>query len=62
MAKAVAKPSGSGDSSKVTKIITCDCIHEIQDSIYGKGNRVHNKGGAKNTVKWKCTVCNKEKK
>ncbi len=42
----------------MTKIIKCDCQHEDQDKMYGKGNRVHNetRGG-----KWRCTICKKEK-
>jgi hypothetical protein len=37
-----------------TKIMICSCSHEFQDSVYGKGMRVHNvntKGQAF------CTVC-----
>lgn len=42
----------------MTKIIKCDCKHESQDKLYGRGYRVHN-----GTIsgKWRCTVCKKEK-
>ena len=35
----------------------CDCKHEFQDSLYGKGKRVHTVG----RKHIKCTVCAKEK-
>ena len=40
-------------------ILRCDCKHEGQDSLHGKGNRVFNpisKPGF-----YRCTVCLKEK-
>lgn len=40
--------------SERTEILSCTCVHEDQDKIYGKGRRVHNvntKGEAF------CTVC-----
>lgn len=36
----------------------CDCKHEFQDSVYGKGKRVHTVGRTSTY----CTVCGKEKK
>jgi len=40
----------------------CDCNHEYQDKVYGKGNRVHNEKKPKGTAKeYRCTVCGKEK-
>jgi len=44
----------------MTKIMQCDCVHEDQDKMYGKKNRVHNSCG-KDAGKWRCTVCKKEK-
>ena len=40
----------------------CSCKSEYQDSKYGKGQRVHNRGVSKiNNDKpaWVCTVCGK---
>ncbi len=44
-------------------IYPCNCSHNQQDEMYGKGNRVHNPcKPAKLPVKWiRCTVCRKEK-
>ncbi len=36
-------------------IAKCTCIHEGQDKIHGRGNRVFNLG--KSAEKGKCTVC-----
>ena len=46
-----------------TKIIKCNCKHEYQDRVYGKGKRLANKMTGGKTVKknsWRCTVCGKE--
>lgn len=40
-----------------TKILKCDCKHDVQDKIYGKGNRLHNKG----LKQYTCTVCEKKR-
>lgn len=45
------------------EIIKCTCVHEYQDAVYGKWNRVMNpigkgdKGGKDGTHR--CTVCKK---
>ncbi len=40
----------------------CTCSNEYQDKRYGKGKRVHNQAVDINkTIKWRCTVCTKEK-
>lgn len=41
------------------KPMKCDCTHEEQDKIYGKGMRLHNPGGKASDYgkKWYCTVC-----
>lgn len=45
-----------------TKILKCDCIHEYQDKLYGKGMRVHTSGNPQSTrPKFTCTVCTKIK-
>jgi hypothetical protein len=50
-------------SNDQTKIMKCECKHEEQDKLYGKGMRVHNpapqKGASPNRVR--CTVCRKER-
>ena len=45
---------------KVThaKVMKCNCESEMQDKLYGKGNRVHNKTNSG----YRCTVCSNEKK
>lgn len=44
-----------------TVIMRCTCDHEVQDKMYGKGMRVHNRidGGkaAKEPIGYCCTVC-----
>lgn len=40
-------------------IMACDCQHESQDNIHGKGKRVHNL--CKKGIYCRCTVCGKEK-
>lgn len=45
------------------KIAKCTCVHESQDQLHGKGNRVHNPAASKagtSKTKWRCTVCGKE--
>lgn len=37
----------------------CVGVHEYQDSVYGKGNRVFTSSGGKE-CKEKCTVCGNE--
>jgi len=44
-----------------TVIVKCKCQHEFQDKHYGKGNRVHNVGGTKQTITGRCTICQDEK-
>ena len=38
-----------------TKIITCNCISEFQDKLYGDKKRVHNLSF--DSKKCTCTVC-----
>lgn len=54
---------GSGD----VRVLTCNCIHEYQDSRYGKGRRLHNPTeklapGATTVKLYRCTVCKTERK
>ncbi len=44
-----------------TKIISCNCEHEYQDSKYGKKMRVHNCGEGKDKTVVRCTVCGNKK-
>lgn len=44
-----------------SKIRSCNCNHEFQDSRYGLGLRVHTVGGKANSPTFRCTVCGKEK-
>lgn len=37
----------------------CNCAHEFQDKVYGKGIRVHNP--CKEGKAGRCTVCGNEK-
>ena len=45
-------------------IVACDCKHEAQDRLHGKGMRVKNptakSGLGPNQVEVRCTVCKKE--
>lgn len=41
-------------------VIKCNCVHEFQDRIYGKGMRLANEMGDNNG--YRCTVCGKEYK
>jgi hypothetical protein len=38
------------------KIVKCTCKHEFQDETYGKGMRVYNPAGDKQSG-GRCTVC-----
>lgn len=40
-----------------TIVLPCDCEDKEQDVMYGKGNRLHNRGGSKDTPRAYCTVC-----
>jgi hypothetical protein len=40
---------------------SCSCSHEYQDKTYGRGNRVHNECGGKNSKGLRCTVCGTKK-
>lgn len=40
-----------------TMILPCTCKDEYQDSVYGKGRRVHNVGGKGKEKLAYCTVC-----
>jgi len=45
-------------------ILKCTCKNDYQDAKYGIGNRVMNPAGkdsARRSVKYRCTVCGKEK-
>jgi len=44
----------------MTKIQKCSCEHEMQDKMYGKGNRVKNQTVKGNGTIYRCTVCLKE--
>lgn len=46
-----------------SKILPCKCPHDYQDAVYGKDKRVHNqtKQSAKDSSKYRCTVCGSEK-
>lgn len=39
-------------------VLSCSCINEGQDKMYGKGRRLHNK---MKDGSFRCTVCRKEK-
>ena len=38
-----------------SKIMACDCQHESQDKLYGKGMRLWNQLGDSDS--YRCTVC-----
>lgn len=42
-----------------TKVVSCSCSHEYQDSKYGKGKRLANAAGGKGGSGYRCTVCAK---
>ena len=58
MAGMVTKASKSAKYGAVIK--RCGCLHDYQDEIYGKGNRVHNL--CKLGEEARCTVCAKQHK
>lgn len=39
-------------------IKSCNCEHQAQDKLYGKGQRLHNVGKAGKETR--CTVCGKK--
>lgn len=48
----------------MTKILTCTCLHDFQDSRYGFLKRVHNfaRKAFAGDGGWRCTVCLNEKR
>jgi len=61
--KAIAKEAIKSKARTGLPIIKpCTCIHEYQDSIYGKGNRLYNHAPAKGLKprRYRCTVCGRE--
>lgn len=64
-------PSVAGNRSTFSKELAmaqcvkgCDCLHRVQDRLYGLGQRLHNGTGVKRTAqgdKWRCTVCGRVK-
>lgn len=42
-----------------SSVKSCICEHEYQDSIYGKGKRLHN--WAVKSEKWRCSVCGRDR-
>ncbi len=53
----------AGGKKEPTMVKKCDCKHEGQDELHGKGNRVHNetKKGKDSAKMYRCTVCSKER-
>jgi hypothetical protein len=50
--------------SQGTEVKPCNCKSEFQDGLYGKGNRLHNKGEGKSKDSkppLKCTICGTKK-
>jgi hypothetical protein len=47
------KPSATAFTSATSQIMPCTCSHAYQDSLRGKGKRVHNP----NKNGFRCTVC-----
>ena len=42
-------------------VFSCNCVHEFQDSFYGKGNRLFNpRGKGEKLDGYRCTVCGRE--
>jgi hypothetical protein len=54
MAKGLT-PAQAKESRKATKIVSCTCKHEYQDTKYGKGKRVANLSEKHGF--YRCTVC-----
>ena len=48
-------------SYPTARILPCDCQHEYQDRMYGKGQRVHNPFGKDKLMGYRCTVCSSKK-
>ena len=42
------------------KVMQCNCKHDSQDQLYGKGMRVFNEIGKTGNDGYRCTVCGKE--
>ncbi len=56
----MAKATGNTKHAMEGKMkkIPCQCKHEMQDDLFGKGIRQHNPCGSS---EYRCTVCNKVK-
>jgi hypothetical protein len=51
------KPSATAFTAAASQIMPCTCSHAYQDSLHGKGKRVHNP----NKNGFRCTVCGSQK-
>ena len=43
----------------MSKVMTCRCVSEYQDKLYGQSMRVHNPTAKESG--WRCTVCDDTK-
>ena len=43
----------------MSKVMTCRCVSEYQDKLYGQSMRVHNPTAKESG--WRCTVCDNTK-
>ena len=43
----------------MSKLMTCRCVSEYQDKLYGQSMRVHNPTAKESG--WRCTVCDDTK-
>lgn len=44
----------------MSKVMKCNCQHESQDELYGKGMRLFNECTVNGKDGYRCTVCGKE--
>jgi len=48
-----------------TAVVTCSCVHKVQDKMYGNGKRLGNytpKNSNEGSKAYRCTVCGSIKK
>ena len=50
-----------GRAGMGTVLRNCTCASEFQDRTYGRGIRVFNVGGTRESPKYSCTVCRANK-
>jgi hypothetical protein len=50
-------PKQAKNAAHGSAVRPCGCSHQYQNTVYGRGMRVHTLGGTKDRTVYTCTVC-----